>query len=271
MADALTKAFRTVREEENRAALVAFITCGYPTVADTVPTMLALQRGGTNVIELGVPFSDPVADGPTIQEAAFVALQNGVTFQGCLDLLIEARSKGLTIPVLFMGYLNVFYQFGMERVVTASKAAGANGFIVVDYPPEESVSFRTLCAANNMALVPLIAPTTSPDRIKYICSAAQGFVYCVSMTGVTGSTAKDLPAKLKSYVHSIQSQTDLPVAVGFGINHRRHFKSVSDIADGVVIGTAIIRILNRHDEHTTPAERAGEFAEIGRASCRERV
>lgn len=218
---------------------VAYVTGGFPTRSDTVPAMLAMQAAGVGVIEIGVPFSDPMADGGTIQRANQVALTNGFTLADCVAATRQARAAGLTVPVVFMGYYNPFLQYGAERLVADCAAAGVDGFIIVDLPPEDSGGFIDACDAGGLAFVPLIAPTTSMDRFEIVAARARGFVYCVSVTGVTGARS-DLPVDLSSLLAAVKSRVHVPVAVGFGIATRAHVDAVGKLADGVVMGSAIV-------------------------------
>ncbi|EAW13671.1 tryptophan synthase beta chain [Aspergillus clavatus NRRL 1] len=227
----------------SRPALVTYVTAGFPTAEETPDIMLGLEAGGADIIELGIPFTDPISDGRTIQKSNLKALQNGVTISSMLDMVRTARGQGLRAPVLFMGYYNPILQYGEAKLLADCKEAGVNGFIIVDLPPEEAVRFRNGCAKTGLSYVPLIAPSTSPDRMKTLCSIADSFIYLVSRMGVTGATGTlntDLPqliAKVK------ELSGNVPVAVGFGISTREHFLSVTSISDGAVIGSHIIEIL----------------------------
>ncbi|KAL1965531.1 hypothetical protein VTN77DRAFT_5614 [Rasamsonia byssochlamydoides] len=232
-------------KQEKRAALVTYVTAGYPTVDETVDILLGLENGGADIIELGIPFTDPIADGPTIQKANTRALENGVTITTVLDMVRTARRKGLKAPVLFMGYYNPLLQYGEERMLKDAKEAGANGFIMVDLPPEEAVRFRNLCAAAGLSYVPLIAPATSDARMRLLCKIADSFIYVVSRMGVTGATgtlSSGLP-ELLGRVHSYSG--NVPTALGFGVSTREHFLSVQNISEGVVIGSQIITVLGQ--------------------------
>ncbi|KAF8252185.1 tryptophan synthase [Wilcoxina mikolae CBS 423.85] len=250
MADGIKETFAKCKREDRRA-LIAYFTAGYPTPEETPDIMLAMEAGGADIIELGIPFTDPIADGPTIQKANTIALKNGVSIRSSLLMLREARSKGLTVPVLFMGYYNPMMQYGEQRLIRDCKDAGANGFIVCDFPPEEAIKFRGFCATEGMSYVPLIAPSTSPTRMKLLCSIADSFIYVVSRMGVTGATGSldtGLPAlckRVREYAGNI------PVAVGFGVSTREHFLSVGEVAQGVVIGSQFITLL----AETAPADR----------------
>ncbi|MCJ1300901.1 tryptophan synthetase [Hypocenomyce scalaris] len=230
-------------KKEKRPALVTYMTAGYPSAAETVDVMLGMEAGGADLIELGLPFTDPIADGPTIQKANTQALKNGITVTSTLETVRAARRRGLKAPVLFMGYYNPILSYGEERMLKDAREAGVNGFIVVDLPPEEAVRFRNFCTKGGLSYVPLIAPATSEARMKLLCKIADSFIYVVSRMGVTGATgtlASGLPELLKR-VHTYSN--NVPAAVGFGVSTREHFWSVANIAEGVVIGSQIITTL----------------------------
>ncbi|KAI1139294.1 tryptophan synthase beta subunit-like PLP-dependent enzyme [Hypoxylon sp. FL0543] len=232
-------------KKENRSALITYVTAGYPTPAETPDILLAMAAGGADLIELGIPFTDPIADGQTIQKANTIALDHGVTLTTCLQIVKESREKGLRVPVLLMGYYNPVMSYGEERMIRDSRAAGANGFIIVDLPPEEAGNFQRCCKANGMSMIPLIAPVTSDERLKVLSEMADSFIYVVSRMGVTGATGSlnnALPEILER-VHRYSG--DVPAAVGFGVSTREHYLSVQDIAEGVVIGSQIITVLGR--------------------------
>ncbi|KAL4999770.1 tryptophan synthase beta subunit-like PLP-dependent enzyme [Aspergillus recurvatus] len=227
-------------KQQNRAALGAYVTAGYPTVDETPRILLSLESSGADMIELGMPFTDPIADGPVVQKANTAALANGVNLSVVLELVRDARSRGLRIPVLLMGYYNPILRYGEEEFVRECKRTGVNGFVVVDLPIEESAQFRKLCASNGLSFIPLIAPSTPVSRIKSLCSAADSFIYAVSRMGVTGAS-NTLSSSLPDYVNRIRTYSgDTPIAIGFGINTREHFLSVQGIADGCIIGSQII-------------------------------
>ncbi|KAL2872819.1 tryptophan synthase TRP5 [Aspergillus lucknowensis] len=241
---------------EKRAALVAYVTAGFPTIEESVDVLIGLENGGADVIELGIPFTDPIADGPTIQKANTKALANGVTVTTVLEMVRSARNRGLKAPLLLMGYYNPMLRYGEERMLRDCKAAGVNGFIMVDLPPEEAVRFRDLCTSAGLSYVPLIAPATSESRMKLLCKIADSFIYVVSRMGVTGATGKlssNLP-ELLSRVHKWSG--NVPTALGFGVSTREHFLNVQDISEGVVIGSQIITVLGE-----APAGQAAQCAE----------
>lgn len=242
MRDRIAEKFMSARKAQ-RTLFMPYLTAGYPHPRETVDLLLTLEKSGADAVELGVPFTDPLADGTTIQKANEIALTAGITFSGCLHLVKEARSQGLSIPVLLMGYANPFIAYGEEKAISDAADAGADGFIVVDLPPEESKDFVRICKQKNMSFVPLISPTTTNERIEYISRIADTFLYCVSVTGTTGKR-ETLPPDLKAFIQRIKKQTDLPLAVGFGISTQSHVAQVGKIADAVVMGSAIISVID---------------------------
>lgn len=250
----LVEAFAEARSK-GTATLVAFITAGYPTRDDTIPLLLALQSGGADVIELGVPFTDPQADGTTIQRASEVALRNKVRLPDCLDYIKAARAQGLTIPVVLMGYFNPFLNYGSEKLMDDLAAAGGDGFIVVDLPPEEGAEFIKHCQSRALSYVPLLTPTSADHRLAYLAQSAGSFCYCVSLTGVTGSR-NDVPVDLKEFLGRIRAVTDKELAVGFGISTPEHVQQVAKLADGVVVGSAILNAIDSAGPEASSEARA---------------
>lgn len=242
----LEKAFAKAADEK-RAAFVPYVTAGYPTKEATVPHMLAMQEGGADVIELGVPFSDPLADGPTVQKSSFEALKNGIKLQDVLEMVKEARKQGLTVPVILMGYWNPFAQYGEEKLVKDCAEATISGFIAVDLSGPEAVAFAKTCAAGNLAYVPLVAPTSTDKRLGEIAEFGSGYVYCVSVTGITGARDK-LPEDLKEFTDRVRSHFKIPLVVGFGLNTREHVKEVHKYAEGAVMGSIIIKTIESAGE-----------------------
>ncbi|KAG0246953.1 tryptophan synthase beta subunit-like PLP-dependent enzyme [Mortierella sp. GBAus27b] len=257
MSSHLTQVFRDCQEQQ-RPAFVAFVTAGYPHPSETVDIMLSLEKGGVDIIELGVPFTDPLADGPTIQESSQVALEHKVDIPMCLNMVKEARAKGLKVPIIFMGYYNPFRCYGEEKIVKDCKDAGVNGFIVVELPPEESAVFRGHCREHGLSYVPLIAPSTSDARIGHLAQVADSFIYVLSKLGVTGAS-DSVNVELPNLVSRIRRHTNLPLAVGFGVSTREQFQSVGTYADGVVIGSRIVSVL-RDAAPGTRAEAAYNYA-----------
>ena len=237
-----------------KAQLIAYLTAGYPNPNETVDLLLAMQAGGADVLELGIPFTDPQADGATIQKANEVALSHGVSLESCIEMVKTARSKGLTVPVVLMGYYNPFLSFGLDKLMDVSKASGVDGFIVVDLPPEEGSLFVSKATSRGLTYVPLVSPTTTDKRIQYLSSNAGSFMYCVSVTGVTGARGA-LPADLNEFVSRIRKNSNVPLAVGFGISTPQQVKDVSQFAEGVVVGSAIISTIDSALDKT-PVQRA---------------
>ena len=225
-----------------KKGLIPFITAGDPDPKQTVELMHALVRGGSSVIELGVPFSDPMADGPVIQRSSERALTQGVTLYSCLEMVKEFRKLDANTPVVLMGYANPVEQMGTERFATEAKAAGVDGVLVVDYPPEECVDFAARMRVAGIDPIFLLAPTSSHERIKEAAKIASGYIYYVSMRGVTGASHLNTQ-DVASIIPKIREETDIPIAVGFGISDAASAKAVSSSADAVVIGSRIIRLL----------------------------
>ena len=259
MAEHLLKVFRE-SEKRGRAAFVGFVTAGYPSLDETVDVMIGMERGGTDIIELGVPFTDPLADGATIQKTNEVALTGGapVSLTDCLARTKAARAKGLTAPVILMGYYNPFLAFGLDALMKASVESGVNGFIVVDLPPEEGAEFVKLCSEHGLSYVPLLTPTSTDERIKHLASVASSFCYCVSLTGVTGAR-EDLPKELPDFIARVRQHTSLPLAVGFGISTPKQVEQVGEFADGVVVGSAICKALDAATAKVTAAASVEAF------------
>eukprot|EP00468_Gymnochlora_sp_CCMP2014_P007259 CAMPEP_0167754236 /NCGR_PEP_ID=MMETSP0110_2-20121227/8155_1 /TAXON_ID=629695 /ORGANISM="Gymnochlora sp., Strain CCMP2014" /LENGTH=708 /DNA_ID=CAMNT_0007640087 /DNA_START=269 /DNA_END=2395 /DNA_ORIENTATION=+ len=227
-------------KSEGRPAFVAYTTIGYPTPEKTLDVIVALEKGGADVIELGVPFTDPLADGPTIQRSNQIALNNGVTsMDQCLDIIRQAREKGVRVPLVLMGYYNPFLMYGEEHLMKNVRAAGANGFIVVDLPPEEAATFKAAASTEGLSYIPLIAPTTTDDRVKHLLHHADSFVYAVSVTGVTGAR-KTNASSLPELLARIKKHSDLPVAVGFGVSSPEQFEDAGSQCDGVIVGSEVI-------------------------------
>jgi tryptophan synthase alpha chain len=227
-------------KQQGRVALIPYITAGDPQPAVTVPLMHALVAAGADVLELGVPFSDPMADGPVIQQAAERALKHHVSLHQVLDMVREFRAKDSSTPVVLMGYLNPIEVFGYPAFAKAAAAAGVDGALTVDLPPEEADDFVTVMRAHDLDPIFLLAPTSDAGRIRRILSVASGFVYYVSLRGVTGAAHLDL-TEVRSKVNTIKQQTVLPVGVGFGIGSPEAAAQVAAFADAVVVGSALVQ------------------------------
>ncbi len=228
---------------ENGKAFVAFITCGDPDLETTAAVVREAVRNGADLIELGIPFSDPTAEGPVIQGANIRALAGGVTTNKIFDLVRELR-KDVTIPMVFMTYANVVYSYGSEKFISICNEIGIDGLILPDLPFEEKEEFIDICHQYDVDLISLIAPT-SEGRIAMIAKEAEGFIYVVSSLGVTGTRDK-ITADLGSVVKSIRENTDVPCAIGFGISKPEQAKEMADISDGAIVGSAIIKIIEKY-------------------------
>jgi tryptophan synthase alpha chain len=235
---AIAAAFRAARAQ-GRSALIPYLTVGYPSPAASLELILALQEGGADLIELGVPFSDPVADGPAIQRASYVALDAGTTPQTCLALAAEARRRGVGVPLLLMGYYNPILNYGIERYADACAEAGVDGLIVPDLPPEEAGPLDAACGRRGLALIFLVAPTSAEERIAALAQATRGFLYVVSRLGTTGVghvPEKELVERLKL----VRRHAQTPVAVGFGLSRPKDMRALAPHADGLIVGSAIV-------------------------------
>ncbi|MFT5353702.1 MAG: tryptophan synthase alpha chain [Polyangiales bacterium] len=235
---AVSRAFADAKAE-GRAALVLYICGGDPSLEATVDLLVAAGEHA-DVIELGVPFSDPAADGPTIQQASERALKAGATLYGVLDCLSQARARGFDTPVVLFGYYNPIFALGESAVIERAKAAGVSGFLVVDLPTEEAADFVAQLRAAKMSFVPLIAPTSDARRVRAAAALGDDFLYYVSMTGVTGSALVDLDAAAQRAAN-LETETGRPVALGFGVQSPDDVRRVSAYASGVVVGSALVR------------------------------
>lgn len=227
-----------------RRALVMYLTVGFPERASALDLVPRIVAAGADMIELGVPFSDPLADGATVQRATQRALLNGVDVLYCLQTVRELRATGLEVPLLFMGYYNPLLQYGIERFCADAGAAGLDGLIVPDLPPEEAQELHAACRAHAIDLIFMLAPTSTEARMQQVVRLASGFIYCVSLTGITGARA-ELPSELPQFLERARSATDTPLVVGFGISEPRHAQQVAAISDGVAVGSALLNIVER--------------------------
>lgn len=221
------------------AAFIAYLTAGDPNLDASTDLVLGLERAGSDIIELGVPFSDPLADGATIQAASGRALESGTTLPRVLECVKRIRAKS-EIPIVLFTYLNPVYTYGFARFHDDAAAAGADGVLLLDLPPDEAEQSDEFSATHGLKSIRLIAPTTPPDRVARLCAAAEGFIYYVSREGVTGEQAA-LADSLEAKIAGIRASTELPIAVGFGISSPEQARTVAHLADGVVVGSAIVR------------------------------
>ncbi len=224
---------------EHRAALMPYFSLGFPTRKQSLEIIKTIATAGADLIELGLPFSDPLADGPTIQHSTQVALENGITTKDCLEMVGQLRGAGVQQPVLLMGYTNPILNYGMEKFVQEASKAGADGVIVPDLPVDEAEELETGCSRHGLALAYLVAPTTPSERLEHVAAHSTGFVYIVSLTGVTGAR-KQVSEGLEGFLRRVRSVTDKPLAVGFGISTPEQAASVGKMAEGVIVGSALI-------------------------------
>lgn len=235
-------------KEERRAALVPYVMAGDPAPWVTVPLMHALVKAGANMLELGVPFSDPMADGPVIQRAALRALKQGVTLAQVLDLVRTFRARDTTTPVVLMGYLNPIENMGYDAFAERAGAAGVDGVLTVDLPPEEADGMLAALRGRQLDPIFLLAPTSGPERVQAVARSAAGFIYYVSLRGVTGATHLDL-REVSERIESIRRHSDLPVGVGFGIGTPEAAAAVARFTDAVVVGSAVVSRMEQNAAH----------------------
>lgn len=244
----------------NKPIFMPYFPLGYPDIATSVDVIEALAKNGADLIEVGLSFSDPLADGPVIQQATQVALEKGITVRKSIEAVRELRRRGVEIPLILMGYYNPMLAYGLEKFIQDACDAGADGFIIPDLPMEQSDEFENVAA--DLPLIPMLAPTSSPERMERIARNAKGFIYLVSVTGITGER-KSLSAGLGDLIASVREHTSAPVCVGFGIGTPEQAKEVGNMADGVIVGTACVRTIGRSQ---TPVETAKQFATAFRSA-----
>lgn len=259
----LTRRFAELRAKKEKA-LVVYITAGDPSLAETPALLAEIARAGADVIELGVPFSDPMADGPVIQRASERAIRQGVGLRDCLEFVAEFRRHNATTPVVLMGYANPIEQIGPERFAMLASAAGVDGVLVVDYPPEECTDFAARLRERGIDPIFLLAPTSTGHRIELVARVAGGYVYYVSLTGITGAGHLDVAA-VADRIPAIRERVRLPVGVGFGIKDAASAQAIAQVADAVVIGSRVIQAMEDADG-ADPVEAAGAFVQTIRAA-----
>lgn len=245
-------------------ALIPYVTVGYPSIEDTLKVVPVLAENGCDIVELGIPFSDPLADGATIQKASFNALKNGVTPKLCLEVAEKLRHK-MDIPLVFMTYFNPIFNFGLDAFCTGCAESGVDGLIVPDLPPDEGRDLEGITRKHDLDLIYLLAPTSSDDRIKLVAERARGFIYLVSVTGVTGARAS-LPQELNLFVTRVRKTAKQPLCVGFGISTPDQARQVAAVADGVIVGSKVIQLLETEGlkavaDFTNQLRRALDFAD----------
>lgn len=250
MSDARTQGVTALEEmfagakAEGRAAFMPYFPIGYPNYDESLAVIEALAESGVDGFEIGIPFSDPLADGPVIQAATQRALENGTTLNMCLEAVRELRKRGVQQPMMLMGYMNPFMRYGIEQFVRDAKAAGADGLIVPDLPPEEGARMAEVCRQDGLALAFFLAPTSSGDRIALVTQQTSGFIYVVALTGVTGART-ELPPDLTAFIRRVRAQSgETPLVLGFGISQPEHVQAVQKLVDGYIVGSALVRAGN---------------------------
>ena len=262
-ANAVDTTFERLRAER-RLAFVPYLTAGYPDTASALALGTALAAHGADILEVGVPFSDPLGDGPTIQRSSSVALAHGMTVRGALALAAELADR-TGKPLVLMGYVNPLMRYGLDRFCADAATAGVAGLIVPDLPVEESDEMLGCCRAHGIHLIYLLAPTSTNARIDAVAARAAGFIYCMAVTGVTGARS-DLAGDLAAFLARVRARTTLPLVVGFGISRPEHIERLHGLADGVVVASALIDLMDA----TPEAERervVGEYVERMSAAC----
>jgi len=253
-------------QAESRAVLMPYLTLGYPTPEMSMALVKAALAAGADMVELGMPFSDPLADGPTIQEASFAALRQGMTVSRCLKMAHGLRRRGIEAPMLLMGYYNPILAYGESAFCRKCQQVGVDGLIVPDLPPEEGAPLEGACRQHGLALIYFLAPTSVPRRIRLVAERSEGFIYLVSVTGVTGER-DGLPPDLASFVQRVRKATHKPLAVGFGIGRPKEAAQVAQLADGVIVGSAFVRAAGEAEAEQKVAALASALSEVMVRGC----
>jgi tryptophan synthase alpha chain len=246
-------------KREQRAAFMPYHAMGYPDRATTLEVIRVLAEAGADLFEIGIPHSDPLADGPTVQTATYTALTKGTTVADCLAMVRELRAGGVDQPFCAMTYYNPLFSYGLQRFVEDGVAAGLDGIIVPDLPPEEADELEAACRAAGLATIYLLAPTSTEERIKLVARRASGFIYLVSVTGITGARTH-LPPDLADFVRRVRRHTNLPLAVGFGIGTGAQAAAVAKLVDGVIVGSALVKAAGSPEGLATVKELGAELA-----------
>ena len=262
----LTNRFEQLRAHGEKA-LIAYVTAGDPAAERTVKIVLALRQAGVDVVELGIPFSDPLADGPSIQASSQRALERGMTVPGVLAISRAIRREAPDLPLVLMTYYNPILRYGLERYAADAKDSGVDGHIVTDLTPEESHDWKRISTDLDLDTIFLLAPTSTPQRISTVAQISSGFLYCVSRTGVTGAR-KDVPVELTEVVGRIKAGTRLPVCVGFGISAPEHVSRICAFADGVVVGSSLVDLIDRQRDDGNLLEHVRIYASALKAPTR---
>jgi tryptophan synthase alpha chain len=247
----IAAAFKKAQERQT-AALMPYFTLGYPDIETSLDVVEAIA-GSSDLLEIGIPFSDPLADGPTVQHSTQIALENGVTVAGCMEMVARLRQRGVNTPACFMGYYNPILAYGTERFVRDARTTGIQGLIVPDLPPEEAAELAGYVSEAGLAYIYFLAPTSNEARIRQVTAKASGFIYLASLTGVTGARTA-LRSDLEAFVGRVQAHTEIPLAVGFGISTPEQAAAVGALADGVIVGSALINAVDEAGEKANAAK-----------------
>lgn len=239
-----------VFSQPDHKALIPYVTVGYPSIDATLKVVPLLAQNGADIVELGIPFSDPLADGVTIQKSSFHALQGGVTPQLCLEVAKKLREK-VDIPLVFMTYFNPVFSYGLENFCAVGADSGIDGLIIPDLPPEEGSELEAITQKQGLDLIYLLAPTSTEERIKLVTKRSRGFIYVVSVTGVTGARDK-LPADLAAFIARVRKVANQPLCVGFGISSPEQASQIARMADGVIVGSRLIQLMEADDDFALP-------------------
>jgi tryptophan synthase alpha chain len=250
----------TVFKQPGHTALIPYVTVGYPSIEATLKVVPLLVSSGCDIVELGIPFSDPLADGVTIQQASFRALKNGITPKICLKVAKELSQK-VNIPLVFMTYFNPVFSFGLEEFCNACAESGIDGLIIPDLTPEEGSGLETIALKRGLDLIYLLAPTSTEARVRLVAERSQGFIYLVSVTGVTG-TRDRLPSDLESFVTRVRQAVSKPLCVGFGISTPEQASQVGRVADGVIVGSRIVQLMEADESMAKVADFAKELRHV---------
>ena len=237
----IRRMFDAVREQK-RPGLIVFLTAGFPDMEATLELVPALVAAGADAVELGVPFSDPLAEGPVIQESSFRALQNGTSLEDCLNAAETLREQIPDTPLILMGYYNPIHTYGLVKFTQRCHQAGVDGLIAVDLPGFEAAPLMAECRTRDISMIPLLAPTSTDESIQDACAGASGFIYCISVTGVTG-VRDQVSGRSFELLDRVKAHTNLPLAVGFGISSRAHVEAVGKTAEAAVVGSALIKVM----------------------------
>lgn len=264
----ISKKFRELKKEK-KTALIPFITAGDPNLKTTKELVLEMERRGADIIELGAPFSDPIADGPTIQAAGIRAMKHKISLEDILKLVKDLRKK-TEVPLVLMTYYNLFFNYGIEKFVIQARKNGVDGVIAADLPIEEAGELKRYARKNNLATIFLASPTSPPQRLKLIAKETRGFIYYVSLTGVTGARKK-LPEDLIFSLKKLKRFTKKPIAVGFGISKPEHIRKIRRYADGAVVGSAIVSVIEKNLQSKNLVKKVGDFVERLAQACESKA